>query len=170
MILKKKRKLAIVYCEKIFKGILRGLEYLHSKNIMHRDIKPSNIICDDKFKVVIIDFGFACKISLDDSLSLSERFGTPFYMSPELLSRKKYNSKSDIWSLGVMYYEMLCGSLPFFGATDIELYKDICVNSSNLFKNDMIIPDSIKRMVKKCLTIDIEKRVSWDELFDFSRT
>ena len=73
---------------------------------MHRDLKPANIICRDNYGVVIVDFGFACKISNDDSLVLHEKIGTPLYMSPELLNRKKYNSKSDIWSLGVIYYEM----------------------------------------------------------------
>jgi calcium-dependent protein kinase len=102
---------------------------------MHRDLKPSNIICDEKYGVVVVDFGFACKICYDDSLTLSERIGTPFYMSPELLHRKRYNSKSDIWSLGVIYYEMLCGSLPFFGINDGELYKDITTNYAKLFKN-----------------------------------
>lgn len=102
---------------------------------MHRDLKPANIICRDNYGVVIVDFGFACKISNDDSLVLHEKIGTPLYMSPELLNRKKYNSKSDIWSLGVIYYEMLCGSLPFSGVNDGELFKDITTNYAKLFKN-----------------------------------
>ena len=90
--------------EKVFKGIVKSLEYLVSKRVMHRDLKPDNIIVNDKHETFLIDLGFATLISPEDPVSLNERFGTPFYMSPEMMSNKKYNSKSDIWSLGVIYY------------------------------------------------------------------
>lgn len=116
----------------------------------------------------MIDLGFACKFESGDDKILTERFGTPFYMSPELLERKMYNSKSDIWSLGVIYYEMLCGFLPFSAASDVELLKCIKDPKNDIFKVQKFIPEHIKSLIKKCLTIDSDKRISWGELFSTS--
>lgn len=72
---------------------------------MHRDLKPSNIIYQaDKGKAVILDLGFACYFHKNDERILTANVGTPYYMSPEILMGQNYNSKSDIWSLGVIIY------------------------------------------------------------------
>ena len=135
-ILKKKKVLNPGIAEKVFKEIVKSLEYLVSKRVMHRDLKPDNIIVNDKHETFLIDLGFATLISPEDPVSLNERFGTPFYMSPEMMSNKKYNSKSDIWSLGVIYYEMLYGHLPFYGNSDTELFKDIMQTKVDIFKKN----------------------------------
>ena len=83
---------------------------------MHRDIKPDNI----KFfkgKPTLIDFGFACQLPNGEKTILHESVGTPSYMSPEMLQHKSYTYKSDIWSLGVVLYELLFGKLPWSGRT-----------------------------------------------------
>jgi serine/threonine protein kinase len=81
---------------------------------MHRDIKPDNIKYFNK-KVTLIDFGFACEIPNGDKTTLRESVGTPSYMSLEMLQRKNYTFKSDIWSLGIVLYEIIYGKLPWNG-------------------------------------------------------
>lgn len=134
---------------------------LVSKKIVHRDLKPSNIIVNDSNEVFLIDFGFACKFDPEDEKILTERFGTPYYMSPEVLARKMYNSKSDIWSLGVIYYEMLCGFLPYSATSDAELLKSIKDPKNDIFKVQKYIPEAIKGLIRRCLTIDADKRIGW---------
>lgn len=93
------------------------MEYLIGSRIMHRDIKPENIIFYHG-RAILIDFGFACKFEKKYDKNISEKVGTPIYMSPELLKGKSYSSKSDIWSLGVILYEMIHGFPPFKGQKD----------------------------------------------------
>jgi serine/threonine protein kinase len=80
------------------------VEELHAAGVMHHDIKPDNIIFN-KERAMLVDFGFACKFDpAKDPLNMSLMRGTPAYMSPEILSGRRYNSKSDIWSLGVVLF------------------------------------------------------------------
>lgn len=81
---------------------------------MHRDIKPDNIKYFNG-KPTLIDFGFACELQNGDKTVLKESVGTPSYMSPEMLQRKNYTFKSDIWSLGVVLFEIVYGDLPWTG-------------------------------------------------------
>ena len=83
---------------------------------MHRDLKPENIFFNDG-KVKLIDFGCACEFEEGDKYVLTEPVGTKEYMSPEMLQRRNYNSKSDIWSFGIILYEVLYGKFPWEGKT-----------------------------------------------------
>lgn len=100
---------------------------------MHRDLKPENIIFHHN-RVILIDFGFACKIDRKDEAVLKERVGTPIYMSPEMLKGERYNSRSDIWSLGVILYEMIHGFAPFKGNKEDEILEKILSNNRIEFK------------------------------------
>ena len=98
--------------------------------IIHRDLKPANILVDkDTFK--ICDFGFA-KLFNDGGRMARTFVGTPIYMSPQVLNQKQYTSKTDVWSLGVMYYELLFGRLPFSGHSEQELYRNIVHKGLNI--------------------------------------
>ena len=112
--LKERKKIPFFEALIIFRLLIKSLQYILSKSIMHRDLKPENIIYHNE-KITLIDFGFACRISKSDDKLLKERVGTPIYMSPEIMSKRKYNSKSDIWSLGVILYEMVHGYPPYQG-------------------------------------------------------
>jgi serine/threonine-protein kinase ULK/ATG1 len=85
---------------------------MQEMNIVHRDLKLANILVDKNFTVKIGDFGFAHIMESNDTLMIST-LGTPITMGPEVLFRHKYNHKCDIWSLGVIIYQMIYGKPPF---------------------------------------------------------
>ncbi|CAK64627.1 unnamed protein product (macronuclear) [Paramecium tetraurelia] len=88
----------------IMKAILEGVNYIHSKNIIHRDLKIDNILIDDENQVKIIDFGLACQFINVESRNIS--CGTPGYIAPEVLINKSFDYKSDIFSIGVVMYQL----------------------------------------------------------------
>lgn len=96
--------------------VCRALDYAHDKGVIHRDIKPENIMLPDqkgKGKVVLMDFGVAHSAYLGTVGTRSTYLGTPYYMSPDQISRRKVDGRSDIYSLGVVFFEMLTGKRPF---------------------------------------------------------
>ena len=108
------RKIDESNCKFIFSQIMKGMNYLHSKNICHRDIKLENIIIDEKDLIKIIDFGFGT--SATKSKLLNFFCGTPSYMPPEIVLKKDYlGSNADIWSIGILLFTLLAGSFPFRG-------------------------------------------------------
>lgn len=110
----KGRKLAFEDCVRIVNQLAQALAFAHDKGIVHRDIKPSNILLNTDGNAKLTDFGLAR--SLESSMGLTqtgEALGTPFYMSPEQFTGQSSDPRSDIYSLGVVAYEMVCGSVPF---------------------------------------------------------
>lgn len=111
---------------KVIAQIASALKYLHAQDIVHRDLKPENLLLtdkSDKYDVKIIDFGLAKK----SKELMSMPCGTPGYVAPEILKRRKYHKEVDIWSLGVITYILLCGFPPFHddGNNLKNLYKQI---------------------------------------------
>ena len=95
-----------------------ALHYLHSKRVIHRDIKTANILLDDQMNIKLADFGLAAVLVTDEEMGEVKRrvtvCGTPNYIAPEILHKKKgHDTKADIWSLGVLFYNMLTGCMPF---------------------------------------------------------
>ena len=91
--------------------LLLAVSYCHSKNVSHRDLKPENILLCDDGSIRLLDFGTAKDFS--DGKPLSGIFGTYFYMAPEILTKETYDSKCDLWSVGVVMYLLVSGQLPF---------------------------------------------------------
>mmetsp|Transcript_29265 Transcript_29265/g.33541 ORF Transcript_29265/g.33541 Transcript_29265/m.33541 type:complete len:168 (+) Transcript_29265:258-761(+) len=116
-------KFTEIDCSQIIKQILQALNYCHKGNIVHRDLKPENILFetdDDSSNVKLVDFGFA--EIFNPKKGLKDVLGTPLFIAPEICSDKKYNSKADIWSLGVVTYFLLSGTPPFDGDDRAELF------------------------------------------------
>lgn len=123
---------------RIFSDIVKGFKCLHDNNIVHRDLKPANILLHNGVAKVG-DFGFSKLIEDHDQLLLS-LVGTPHYMSPQILSNRRYTEKTDIWSLGIILYEMLFGRVPFDSSTKDIDYLAKCIYTSSR----VIIPDNPK--------------------------
>ena len=106
--------------------ICEGLNEAHSKGITHRDIKPENILIDEKGKVKIVDFGLAKVKNISKGITKAgSTLGTIKYMSPEQIRNQKVDQRSDIWSFGVILYEMITGRYPFKGEHDASLFYSI---------------------------------------------
>lgn len=104
--------------------VCRALDYAHVKGVVHRDIKPENIMLPGKRgkgKVVLMDFGVAHAAYLGTVGTRSTYLGTPFYMSPDQLSRQKVDGRSDIYSLGVVFFEILTGQRPFYDSDPLKV-------------------------------------------------
>ena len=107
----------------ILKQIASGFQQIVKRGIIHRDLKPANILVHEGvFK--ICDFGFA-KFFGEEGRMARTCVGTPIYMSPQVLNQQSYTNKTDIWSLGILYYELLFAKVPFSGITEQELYRNI---------------------------------------------
>ena len=98
--------------------LAQALSYLHRRNILHRDLKAENILFDGASHVKLCDFGLSTILE-SDKPEVRTACGSPAYASPEMITRAAYSSKCDVWSLGICFYTMLTGSLPFKGA-DIQ--------------------------------------------------
>ena len=141
----------------IARQICAGLAAAHERGVIHRDLKPANVMLDGAGKIRITDFGLA---SIAASIKGAEaRAGTPAYMSPEQLAGREVTSKSDIYSLGLILYEILTGKRAFEAATLPELMKlresGTITNPSTLVRD---LDPLIERVILRCLEIEPEKR------------
>ena len=106
--------------------VIDALDFVHGKGFIHRDLKPSNIMVDDTRRVRIMDFGLVKQLSDASALTLSGRVvGTYRYMAPEQASGREVDHRSDLWSLGVILYELLVGRPPFPSSVPSELWREI---------------------------------------------
>lgn len=125
-IIKEKGKIPLPEALNIFSQVLEGIAYAHSKGVVHRDIKPSNIFLSQNQhqRVKIGDFGIAKVAGIDGLTKMGSTMGSPLYSSPEQLLGKKTDARTDVYSLGITFYEMVTGTLPIKPIGDSE-YKVI---------------------------------------------
>jgi len=143
----------------IAKQISEGLAEAHRLGVIHRDLKPSNIIIDREGNARIMDFGIARSLHGKSLTGEGVVIGTPEYMSPEQVEGKEADQRSDIYSLGIVLYEMLTGRAPFEGDTPLSIavkHKTEKPKDPKEF-NDQI-PDDLSRLVLRCLEKDKSKR------------
>jgi serine/threonine protein kinase len=111
-------------------GILDALEYIHANGVVHRDLKPENIMVDPDDNIKLIDFGIASDAAARrlTYANFTATIGTPDYISPEQVKGKRGDGRSDIYSVGVILYEMLTGKLPFSGPSPLAAMNDRLLN------------------------------------------
>lgn len=137
---------------KMMTGILSGIEHLHSRNVVHRDLKPDNILLQGNFPR-ITDFGISRIISAGSMSTVA--MGSPFYMSPESFDGSK-STQTDIWSAGVILYEMLTGEHPYRADTIYGLVSSIRQDAPAPLPN--AIPKALRKIVETALQKDLSKR------------
>jgi serine/threonine-protein kinase len=129
-ILNEQRKLPVDRAVGIALGICDALDYMHKHGVVHRDLKPENIMIDANDGIKLIDFGIAMK---EDArrltfANLSPTLGTPDYISPEQVKGQRGDQRSDVYSLGIMLYEMLTGQVPFTGPNPFAVMNERVLN------------------------------------------
>ena len=143
----------------VVKQVCEGLTEAHKLGVVHRDLKPSNIMIDREGNARIMDFGIARSLKAKGITRTGTMIGTPEYMSPEQVEGLETDQRSDLYSLGVILYEMVTGRIPFDGETPFSIaLKHKSEKPQDPRKINSQIPENISRMIMKCLEKDREKR------------
>ena len=163
--IKKNGKLTEEESKKYFLEISKGLYFLYSNNLIHRDLKPHNILITSNNILKICDFGFVKESN--ENMLYDTLCGSPIYMAPEILKYKKYDSKVDLWSMGIILFEMLTSKPPFIGVNHIDLIR--VIDSTELTIPDNItISNDCNDLLKSLIVVDPNFRISFDNFFKHS--
>ena len=151
------------YALYFMKQIRDGLKYLINNKIFHRDLKPHNILINDKGELKIADFGFARHFETDNMVETL--CGTPLYMAPEIMKKQKYTTKSDLWSVGVILYQMLFGKRPYDAHNILDLLNNIENNAVTIPQSFDISSEAIS-LLTSLLCKNPSERIDWDDFIN----
>ena len=150
---------------KILLQLNNVFQIIYSQKIMHRDLKLKNIMLKylnsekTEYEVKLSDYGFSK--ALDENLITNTHLGTPVTMAPEVLSNKYYSFKADLWSVGVIIYQLIFKELPYFALNEEKVLEKILSRTPIKQCNDVVLRD----LINKLLVVDPEKRIGWNEYF-----
>jgi serine/threonine kinase 3 len=151
----------------IIKMVLKGLQFLHAQRKIHRDIKAGNILLTDEGVAKLGDFGVSAQLTNSISKKVS-KIGTPYWMSPEVISQKSYDSKCDIWSLGITCIEMAEGEPPYSEVRTFLVMKKILNNPPKGLTNPSLWSNDFNDFVQKCLIFNPAQRPTATQLLNHS--
>jgi tetratricopeptide (TPR) repeat protein len=158
-LLRERGKLPPEQAARIMLQICRALEAAHAEGVIHRDLKPQNVMLDTGGRVYVMDFGIARSAYLPGMTQTGALIGTPEYMSPEQARGEKLTERSDIFSLGVIFYELLMGGSPYASDTPLAtLWKRMQEKAVPPAVTDPAIPKPLSDIVVTALEIEPEKR------------
>ena len=158
-VLREKGKLTPEEAARVILQICHALEAAHGEGVIHRDLKPQNIMMDANGRAYVMDFGIARSAHLPGMTQTGALVGTPEYMSPEQAKGEKLGEQSDIFSLGVILYELVVGQSPYYSETPLAtLWKRLQEKARPLCEIDPTIPKAFSDIVEKALEIEPENR------------
>lgn len=150
---------------KYFCDILCGVNYLHLKKVLHRDLKTENILIGDDGRIKIADFSISKTVT---EFCNFDGMGTPLYLAPELFRREEYTELCDVWSIGVIFYEMCTLNYPFVANNVDELYEKITKKSFEPIKCDLLgFNYHFTTLAGMMLQPIVERRYSIDALIGY---
>jgi serine/threonine protein kinase len=135
--------------------IARGMEYIHSQGIIHRDLKPENILIDQGFRLKIADFGIACEEVYCDMFH--DDPGTFRWMAPEMIKRKSYDKKVDVYSFGLILWEMVAGTIPYQDMNPVQAAYAV-VNKNLRPVIPVGCPPCMRALIEQCWSLQPDKR------------
>jgi len=150
----------------LMQQIVRAIYYMHENHVCHRDLKPENFLFVTKETIEknflkIIDFGLSCKF--EPNQVLTTKAGTPYYVAPQVLAGK-YDQQSDLWSVGVIMYVMLCGYPPFFGETDQEVLAKVRLGNFSFNAADWKnVSEDAKNLIRMLLKMNPRDRYTAEQ-------
>ena len=146
-----------------FIQVVNAVCYLHNNNIIHRDIKPENILIGDDNKIKLCDFGWAKELTLENRSTFC---GTVEYMAPEIVENENYDYGVDIWSLGILLYELLYGHSPFKANNTKNVILNIKSHELTYDDTNKIVSNSCKDLIKKLLNNNPQKRYKIKDILE----
>ncbi|EAY01050.1 TKL family protein kinase [Trichomonas vaginalis G3] len=143
-------------------GVAAGMAHLHSRGIIHRDLKSLNVLLDSKTYPKICDFGLS-HFDTDSSI-IDQNTGTPHLMAPELFESKPYTNKVDVYSYGILLYELLTSKIPFNGMTSLQIMNAVCIEKKRPKIPDSA-PEKLKFLINLCWSQNPDFRPSFDSIY-----